>query len=826
MTGEPLTYKGWAPDEPNNWGGAVENWAALYPAQWCDVPAKLTGIASFICEWEPGAAGAGAARPAGVPVDAVEFGGHFYKVMKKPGGGQMFQRDAARFCAAAGGRLATISTAEENEFLAKLVAKSGAREAWIGMTRPDADAPWGWESGEKVTFKRLAPDAKAKQVLLRADGKWQAFPWNKAYFVCEWAPPAARPANVPADAVEFGGRHYKAYRGRISWNKALARCKAAGGYLPCITSAAENAFIARLASGDKGRVVCLGASDEEEEGRWRWVSGESFEFKSWAPTEPNGKRRQNRLGMWSDGSGGWVDIDPEHKLIGGYVCEWGPGAARAASTRAAAAPAALPATAPAGSVKKTGLLGTYFNGTDLETPAMRRVDAKLVLDFGSESPFPGRVGKDFSVRWEGSVTPPRTGEYVFNITSDDGARLWVGERSLIDKWGAGTIRARSEPIALERGKAYLFKLEYRDVAANALITLAWSGPGIQEQPIPEACFAPPKGYERSPGPPIYDLMLAAKTAAGAKPVPRIVKTHGLLGYYYEGMKFEELVARRLDAKLDFSRTGLAWPEALPKQRFSAKWEGYIAPPKTGDYLFSATSDDGCRLSVAGVSVLDRWIPGSKPVVALEPVRLERGKMYPILVEFFDVGGQAYITVYCSGPGFEKQVVPSEWLIPAKPKGGALPPSASERTAGDWSVPKWANPARLSLTKSRGADVLTVEVPAGGKEDKAAAGTASPPSLAGKRALQLTARNSGRTKVSIALGFLTSGGYFETKPVALPPGKAARVVVDLTARDFKCKATKWLHESTLRGAASTREFFLLIYNGGQEASVAFAGLRAD
>ncbi len=206
-------------------------------------------------------------------------------------------------------------------------------------------------------------------------------------------------------------------------------------------------------------------------------------------------------------------------------------------------------------------------------------------------------------------------------------------------------------------------------------------------------------------------------------------------------------------------------------------------------------------------------------------------MYPVRVEFFDSGGKAFITLYCSGPGFEKQVVPSEWLIPAEAKSGALPEPAApratgSRVAGDWKVQNWGNPATVALSKAGRSDVLTVEVPAGGKEEKASVGTTSPPSLAGKRLVHVSARSVGKSKVRVALPFSTGHGYFETMAVALPPGRKTRVSVDLKARTFKTKANNWQAESAITGAERTRTIYLLVYSEKQEAKVLFSDLRAE
>ncbi len=96
------------------------------------------------------------------------------------------------------------------------------------------------------------------------------------------APPATkRPKNVPADAKKFGGHFYKAYKGGVSWDEAQKRCEKMGGYLACISSEEENAFLGRMVSGTSyyvgGRRGARG---------WQWVDGTAFGYTNWYPGEP------------------------------------------------------------------------------------------------------------------------------------------------------------------------------------------------------------------------------------------------------------------------------------------------------------------------------------------------------------------------------------------------------------------------------------------------------------------------------------------------------------------------------------------------------------
>ena len=59
---------------------------------------------------------------------------------------------------------------------------------------------------------------------------------------------------------------------------------------------------------------------------------------------------------------------------------------------------------------EAGLMGTYFEGTDLKKKQGERTDEKIDYEWSGNEPFKG-VGKEqFSVRWTGRLKPPETGE--------------------------------------------------------------------------------------------------------------------------------------------------------------------------------------------------------------------------------------------------------------------------------------------------------------------------------------------------------------------------------------------------------------------------------
>ena len=157
-----------------------------------------------------------------------------------------------------------------------------------------------------------------------------------------------------------------------------------------------------------------------------------------------------------------------------------------------------------GKLKVTGLLGTYFSGSDFDRPVLRRLDPQVDFDWGGGSPHPRVPADDFSVRWEGFLLAPATGRYVFHVDSDDGFRMRFSGKLIVDRWGPNRVVAEeSVRTNLVRGRFYPVRIEYMDARGAARVRLRWTGPGTTEPvPVSAQLLRPPPGYEKLPGPPL------------------------------------------------------------------------------------------------------------------------------------------------------------------------------------------------------------------------------------------------------------------------------------------------------------------------------------
>ena len=64
-----------------------------------------------------------------------------------------------------------------------------------------------------------------------------------------------------------------------------------------------------------------------------------------------------------------------------------------------------------------------------------------------------------SIRWTGNLVAPETGRHTFAFTSDDGCRLYLDGKKLIDSWKIRAEETDYASVYLEKGKTY--KLVFR-----------------------------------------------------------------------------------------------------------------------------------------------------------------------------------------------------------------------------------------------------------------------------------------------------------------------------------------------------------------------------
>ncbi len=169
---------------------------------------------------------------------------------------------------------------------------------------------------------------------------------------------------------------------------------------------------------------------------------------------------------------------------------WSSASQRKSVIPAAALSPSQPAR-PAGAKPVHGLLGTYFSRADCSSEVLKRVDAQVNFDWADKPAAMGVPTEDFSVRWTGQVQAQHTENHTFHLETDDGVRVWVGDKQVIDEWRQQSTTVVSLPVPLAAGQFYPLTIEYFSAKPPALVKLKWSSPSTPLGIIPASRLYPP-----------------------------------------------------------------------------------------------------------------------------------------------------------------------------------------------------------------------------------------------------------------------------------------------------------------------------------------------
>jgi hypothetical protein len=129
-----------------------------------------------------------------------------------------------------------------------------------------------------------------------------------------------------------------------------------------------------------------------------------------------------------------------------------------------------------------GLRGRYYTGANFEKLILERVDPQILYT-QDDLPVPPEKRENLTVRWTGLVRVPVKGRYTFFVVSDDGHRLWVGDKKLSEVWKDQAAAESKGQITLAAG-SHPIKLEYYNGQGEAYIELLWKPPKGQKERIP------------------------------------------------------------------------------------------------------------------------------------------------------------------------------------------------------------------------------------------------------------------------------------------------------------------------------------------------------
>lgn len=120
---------------------------------------------------------------------------------------------------------------------------------------------------------------------------------------------------------------------------------------------------------------------------------------------------------------------------------------------------------------------------------------------------------------------------------------------------------------------------------------------------------------------------------------------GFAAHYFADAELDEPVASRLDTGIDHDWGSGAADPSQPVDAFSVRWTGTFTAPQTGDHFISVTADDGVRVLLNGVHVINSW-DGEGMKEASVSRFISAGDQRRVVVEYRDVSGTAACSVIC------------------------------------------------------------------------------------------------------------------------------------------------------------------------------------
>ena len=127
-------------------------------------------------------------------------------------------------------------------------------------------------------------------------------------------------------------------------------------------------------------------------------------------------------------------------------------------------------------------------------PAAKRFDSKIAIEADKE-PWPGtKLKENFYVRWTGIIRIPSDGNYRFFLESDDGSRLFIDDKRIVDNGGLHPMQEAEDRCDLKAGDHEL-KVEFFQGTGEYGCRLLWMRPNGEKEIVPASVLFHRKSQE-------------------------------------------------------------------------------------------------------------------------------------------------------------------------------------------------------------------------------------------------------------------------------------------------------------------------------------------
>lgn len=124
-----------------------------------------------------------------------------------------------------------------------------------------------------------------------------------------------------------------------------------------------------------------------------------------------------------------------------------------------------------------GLTAEYFDNAELKgEPAITRTDETVDFIWLDDTPVTGKMADEFSARWTGTLTPPKSGTYLIGLRGYTRYKVTIDGTTIAERENFGSI-LDSNTIKLKAGQSYDLNIEYESNGLNPYAQLLWEIPG-------------------------------------------------------------------------------------------------------------------------------------------------------------------------------------------------------------------------------------------------------------------------------------------------------------------------------------------------------------
>ncbi len=284
--------------------------------------------------------------------------------------------------------------------------------------------------------------------------------------------------------------------------------------------------------------------------------------------------------------------------------------------------------------------------------------------------FPGITDRFewFAIRYTGSFHVMEGGKYRFRLRSDDGSRLYIDNRLVVDNDGAHPARTKKGRVRLSEGN-HTIRVEYFQGPRFSVALQLWILPPGGQSIIFR--LDKPVGRGNCPFGNVWET--GNDTLTGT--LYEVPHTYSLRPGRSRGRK---ILGTLYTDKLDI-RTGRfdkGFPFITERYNwFMIRYRGHFSVPEAGEYTFSIRADDGAIVYVDGQMVVDNG--------GMHAPRTRSGRvnLYPgghdIRVDYFQATDRVALQLFITPPKRDRMAfVPGTLVLPALPVVPAPAPGPS------------------------------------------------------------------------------------------------------------------------------------------------------